>query len=234
MRLAREGIREMAVGTMVLGLLGVAAWIWFWPAAVPCAVVWVWLIAFFRDPQRTTTCKTGEFCSPADGTVTEITQLEHDPDVGGPALRIGVFLSLFNVHANRSPCAARVCSVRYEPGKFLDARHSDSGRLNEANTLTLEPEGGLRGPVVVRQVAGKVARRIICHARVGTRLAAGERFGMIKFGSRTELILPAEGSESAVTVGQKVAAGTTIIARQVSPKLAEAEKAAQPMLSLKR
>ncbi len=222
----------MAVGTMVLGLLGVAAWIWFWPAAVPCAVVWVWMMAFFRDPHRTATCKPGEFCSPADGTVTEITQLEHDPDIGGPALRIGIFLSLFNVHANRSPCAARVCSIRYEPGKFLDARHPDSGRLNEANTLILEPQGGLRGPVVVRQVAGKVARRIICHAGVGTQLEAGERFGMIKFGSRTELILPAEGSESAVIIGQKVAAGTTILARQVSPKPAGDEPAGQPMVSL--
>jgi len=232
MKLAREGIREVAAGTMVLGLLFVAAWIWLWPAAFLVGAVWIWFVAFFRDPARRIACRAGEFCAPADGTITEITHLDHDPDVGGPALRIGVFLSLFNVHANRSPCTARVTGVRHEPGRFLDARHPDSGRVNEANTVTLEPEGGLTGPVVVRQVAGRVARRIVCHARPGTRLAAGERFGMIKFGSRTELILPADGSESAVGIGQRVRAGSTIIARQVAPEPVNAATAAEPMVSM--
>ena len=200
--------------------LGGGAWLavglGYWPVAVPLALVWVWCISFFRDPQRITDLAPGELCAPADGRVTEISRLDHDDRIGGPAVRIGIFLSIFNVHINRSPCQGTVRSIQYAPGRFLDARHPDSGRLNESNTLVIDPVSPVRGPVVVRQVAGKVARRIICHAVEGSPLTAGGRLGMIKFGSRTELILPDDGAvEVTVGIGSQVRAGITRLAKQL-------------------
>jgi len=216
MRLAREGIREIALATLVLGGgAAVLIWQWHWAAAIPLAAVWVWVIAFFRDPPRRALLADGEFCAPADGTVTEVTRLEHHDLVGGPAVRIGIFLSIFDVHINRSPCDGRVRSIEHTPGRFLDARHPESGARNEACTLVLDRARAGRGPVVVRQVAGKIARRIICHATPGVDLARGERFGMIKFGSRTELIVgDDEHLEVTVEVGRRVRAGLSILARQ--------------------
>lgn len=180
---------------------------------LPIFAFWIWVISFFRDPQRIRTFSAGELCAPADGTITEITRLERDETIGGPAIRMGLFLSLFNVHANRAPCAGKVRSISYQKGLFLDARHPKSGAKNESNTLVIE-SWALPGPIVVRQVAGLVARRIVCHAKPGATLSMGERFGMIKFGSRTELIIPAiEGTEVLVKVGDKVNAGLTVMAR---------------------
>ncbi len=207
----------MAAATVVLGG---AAWLLvglgWWPGAVPLVLVWVWAISFFRDPRRIPRLAPGELCAPADGRVTEIARLDHDDRVGGPAVRVGIFLSIFNVHINRSPCAGTVHSVEHRPGKFLDARDPNSGRLNESNTLVIDPHEPIRGPVVVRQVAGKVARRIVCHPVEGSELSAGGRFGMIKFGSRTELIVPDDGAvEITVRIGSRVRAGLTVVARQL-------------------
>ena len=150
--------------------------------------------------------------------MTEVTRLDHDDRLGGPGLRVGIFLSIFDVHINRSPCAGTVRSVVYRKGRFLDARDPRSGPDNEANTLIIDPQPPLRGPIVVRQVAGLIARRIICHAAEGTKLAAGERFGLIKFGSRTELIVPDDGTVRAVVEsGAKVRAGITVLVRQSPP-----------------
>ncbi len=206
----------MVLGTLLLGVLAVLlVWLVHWAAALPLLAVLVWLLAFFRDPPRVANLAPGEFCSPADGKVTEIARLDHHGQIGGPALRVGIFLSVFNVHANRSPCAGVVRGVQYTRGKFLDARNPDSGPENEANTLVIDPDAPLRGPVVVRQVAGLIARRIICHATDGDHLGAGERFGMIKFGSRTELIVPDDGAVQAVVkIGDKVNAGLTLLVRQ--------------------
>jgi phosphatidylserine decarboxylase len=175
------------------------------------------VIFFFRDPRRVTLFARGELCAPADGKVTEITHLDHDPDVGGPAIRIGIFLSIFDVHANRSPCRGRVLEIRPAAGEYLDARDPDSGHRNESNTLVIDPSPPVAGPIVVRQIAGKVARRIVCHATVNDELMIGERFGMIKFGSRSELILPdREGTEIKAWVGQSVRAGESVVAVQRS------------------
>lgn len=215
MGLAKEGIREMIIATVLLG--GAAWWLagWHWTAALPPILVWVWVISFFRDPPRVRSLEEGELCAPADGTVTEITRLDEHEEVGGPAVRIGIFLSIFNVHVNRAPCAGTVTRVTYQQGSFVDARHPDSGARNEANTIQMDVESPYEGPVIVRQVAGKIARRIICHAKVGTRLSRGERFGMIKFGSRTELIVPdREGVDISVKTGDKVKAGLTVLVRQ--------------------
>lgn len=215
MGLARDGLREIIGATVLLaaaaaGLALLHPW-----AAIPPIILWVWVLSFFRDPVRERSFAPDELGAPADGTVTEITRLEQDDDIHGPAWRIGIFLSIFDVHANRSPCAARVRSVEHRPGGFLDARHPESGRRNESNTLVLDPRGPIPGPVVVRQVAGKIARRIVCHAGAGNNLRAGERFGMIKFGSRTELIVPAlSNTEIAVRIGSRVRAGLTVMLRQ--------------------
>jgi len=222
MRLARDGLREIAIAGATVGLGGVgAAWAaltvspWWWFASVPLLVVFGYVLAFFRDPDRSIPSETGLIVSGADGTVTEITRLDQYEGIDGPALRIGVFLSLFNVHINRSPCAARVVRCDYHPGEFLDARHPECGQRNEAMTIRLEPtQTDARGPIIVRQIAGLVARRIICRVGPGDLLERGQRFGMIKFGSRTEVIMP-DGPEVkvAVRLGDKVRGGSTILVR---------------------
>lgn len=215
MRLAKEGIREMLIATVVLGAAAVGLWLWLPVMAAIPAVIWIWAISFFRDPKRAGQFAPGEMCAPADGTVSEVTRLDHHDAIGGPAYRIGIFLSIFNVHINRAPCAGTVRTVTYKPGEFLDARHAESGARNEANTLLIDPDGPQPGPIQVRQVAGLIARRIICHAQPGTRLARGERFGMIKFGSRTELILPDRGDvDITVKPGDTVRAGLTVLVRR--------------------
>lgn len=214
MRIASEGWREILIAGFVLGAGAVGAGLWTWPAAVPFVAVWLGVLAFFRDPRRENRFEPGALCSPADGTITEITELHNGyGPITRPAVRIGMFLSLFNVHVNRAPCSGKVRSVTHKPGEFLDARRPDSSERNESNTLVIDPPPPMPGPVVVRQVTGFLARRIVCHARPGQILNAGERFGLIKFGSRTELILPqGEGLQIRVKVGDRVRAGLTILA----------------------
>lgn len=213
--LAKEGWREMTIATIVLGAI-VAACVWlFWPAAIPFVVLWLWVLSFFRDPPRRRTYSRGDLCSPADGTITEISELPAHDAIGGPAVRIGMFLSLFNVHVNRAPCSGRVTRATHKPGLFLDARHPESGQRNESNTLLIQTDESMPGPVEVRQIAGLVARRIICHVGVGDDLTIGSRFGLIKFGSRTELIIPrVEGTDIRVAIGDRVRGGLTILATQ--------------------
>ncbi len=188
---------------------------WFWPAAIVVGLFWIWSIAFFRDPRRSGTFAGNEFCSPADGTIQDMTEFENYDPIEGPAIRIGIFLSLFNVHINRSPCAGTVRSTRHEHGKFLAAMNPKAADENESNTLVIDTVGEMPGPIVVRQIVGVAARRIVCHAKAGTSLITGERFGLIKFGSRTELIIPKlAGTEIVVKIGDKVRAGETLLARQ--------------------
>lgn len=215
MPIAKEGLREIILATVVLGALGAGgAWL-AWPVAIPFALLWLWVISFFRDPKRDCHFDVTELCAPADGTVTEVTEIETHEEVGAPAVRIGIFLSLFDVHINRVPCSGRVRSLSHRPGTFLDARKPESGASNESNTMVMDPDGSMPGPVVVRQVAGLAARRIICHATAGEHLRIGARFGLIKFGSRTELIIPRrQDTEVKVKVGDKVRAGLSVVARQ--------------------
>ena len=212
--LTSDGRREMVLATLVLGVL-LAALVWlYWPLAFVPAALWVWVIAFFRDPKRTVPAERGVMVAPADGKVTHITEIDHDEDIGGPARRISIFLSVFNVHINRSPCAGRVRSIAYREGEYVNAMSPDSSHRNEANTVVLDGEDGAPKTVVVRQIAGAIARRIICHAETDDRLAIGDRFGMIKFGSRTELTIPKrEGDRVTVEIGQAVRAGETIVIR---------------------
>jgi phosphatidylserine decarboxylase len=171
-------------------------------------------VLFFRDPDRPTPVESGVFVAPADGRVTETVVVNHDPWVGGPATRLSIFLSIFDVHINRSPCAGVVRMVEYQPGRFLDARDPQSGSQNEANTIVIDPDEPGISTVVVRQIAGKIARRIVCTVRPGDRLYRGQRIGMIKFGSRTELIIAGQDTcEPVVRVGDKALGALTVMAR---------------------
>ncbi|MFQ5424725.1 MAG: phosphatidylserine decarboxylase [Phycisphaerae bacterium] len=219
MILARDGLRELILSSLTLGSGGgLAAWAaitgspWWWLAAGPLLALWLFTLAFFRDPDRTIPTEPGRLVSPADGTVTEVTRLPESEGFEGPAVRIGIFLSLFNVHINRSPCAGRVIRTDYRPGEFLDARHPESGVRNEAMTIRIEPDADVPGPIIVRQVAGLVARRIVCRVAAGDRVTRGGRFGLIKFGSRTELILPDRPEVRAVVrVGDRVRGGSSVL-----------------------
>ncbi len=175
------------------------------------------LILFFRDPERKAdreAIPANVMLAPADGKITEISRVD-DPRVGGPALKIGIFLSVFNVHINRAPCAAKVIESTYKRGEFLNAMSLESSHRNECNDVILEPtETNIPFPkrIVVRQIAGLIAKRIVADIRPGDILKSGERFGMIKFGSRTELIVPASPEAKVmVTLGQAVYAGTDVL-----------------------
>lgn len=220
MRLAPEGIPQMIASTVVLGAGAVLLGLWYVPAAIPAVIVWAWSITFFRDPQRQARFEPGVLCAPADGRVTDVTRLDRYEPIDGPAVRIGIFLTLFDVHINRWPCAGTVRSIDYRKGKFLAAMNPRAGEQNESATIVLDPDEGMPGPVVVRQVAGIAARRIVCHARVGDDCSIGGRFGLIKFGSRTELIVPEKPeTQLLVQVGDKIRAGLTPLLDQARAQL---------------
>ncbi len=208
--ISRHGFGVIFAATlalMVVGAVGSMATPHVWWVV---AVVWGCVISFFRDPARNIKRQANILYAAADGRVTEVTELEHHDLVGGPCHRVRIFLSLFNAHINRMPCAAEVRSVTPKPGKFLNAMRSRSAEENESNTLVVIPEAPFAGPMVVRQIAGMVARTIVCRAEVGKSFQAGQRFGMIKFGSGTELVVPKqEGLKVLVKVGDSVKAGLT-------------------------
>jgi phosphatidylserine decarboxylase len=189
--LTRHGTREMLIGSVVLAIVAFGLGWWHWPLSLIVIPVLIWLFAFFRDPERAIPVEQNTMVSPADGKVSDVTELENDPLLGGPAVRVGIFLSVFNVHVNRSPCDGVVADVVYKKGKFINAMsHAAASDENESNTIVLrEPTSG-KPVAVVRQIVGLIARRIICTVRSGDRVERGQRIGMIKFGSRTELTIP--------------------------------------------
>jgi phosphatidylserine decarboxylase len=183
-------------------------------AEIILVLVLVWALMFFRDPQRQTIQDDTLLLAPADGRIADIEMVDEKDFVEGPALRIGIFLSIFNTHINRAPCSAKVEKITYRPGKYLNAMNRQAGKVNESNNLALRRTGAPQDRLLVRQISGAIARRIVCAAREGQQLAGGERFGMIKFGSRTELYLPAgDRIECMVRVGDKVKAGLTPLAK---------------------
>jgi phosphatidylserine decarboxylase len=181
-----------------------------WPWAMLVAVVALAWLAFFRDFPRVIPSEPGIMVAPADGKITDISRIEHVAALGGPALRVAIFLSVLDVHVNRSPCDATVLATRYEDGEFLDARHPECGIRNQSNTIVLTD--GSTPIAVVKQIVGAIARRIITPVSAGDRLRRGERFGMIAFGSRTELYVPQpDGWEVRVKQGQHVRGGIDIL-----------------------
>lgn len=208
--LAKWGYREAAVSVVIAAaaavIVGYLAPVYF--IAVP-VIIGLWAISFFRDPARAVPEGEGVVVSPADGKVVEITEVDEPDYIGGPALKIGIFLSIFNVHINRSPCGGDVEMTAYRPGKFLNALKADSSKYNESNAIGISGNGCR---MLVKQIAGAIARRIECDCHEGDSLARGEKFGMIKFGSRTELYVPVDaGFALQVKVGDKVRAGSSVL-----------------------
>jgi phosphatidylserine decarboxylase len=188
-----------------------------WLAVATLLVFGLLIVWFFRDPPRRILAEAGLVVSPADGVVVAIDEIAHDDFVGGPAVRIGIFLSIFNVHINRAPVAGRVIGVRYKRGKFLNALRPESARENEQMEIRMQETAAPYRRYVVRQITGAIARRIVCTLKPGDAVARGEQFGMIKLGSRTELVLPREAALNVVTkIGDTVKAGSTILAAFVT------------------
>jgi phosphatidylserine decarboxylase len=224
---ARWGLAELQlIGYPLLALVVLAACTRFWFLGSVPGIVLLLVVYFFRDPPRRVPGDAGCVVAPADGRVVEISQLEHDEFIGGPAVRIGIFLSIFNVHINRSPARARVIRLRYSPGRFLNALNPESLLHNESLWIGLEEEDLPHRRMVVRQVAGLFARRIVCNLRPGEIVERGHKFGMIKLGSRTELVLPVEaGLHVPLSIGQGVKAGRTVVARYAGSQESAAKSA---------
>jgi phosphatidylserine decarboxylase len=175
------------------------------------AVLWLFVVSFFRDPPRWAPMDADAVISPADGTVTQVETID-EPDFG-PALRVSIFLSIFNVHVNRAPRSGRVTAVRYFRGEYLDARHAECHVRNEQLWVDFVDYANGR-PIRVKQISGAIARRIVCALKVGDQVKAGDRFGMIKFGSRTDVLIPAGTAKDVlVKVGDKVNGGRSILLR---------------------
>lgn len=217
MTLAAYGRKEIAVSAIfaVVGILlvvGIANLSGLWPLYTLCvvpAVVGTFVIYFFRDPRRVVPQDQTVVVAPADGTITEISDVREDAYLKSDARKVGIFLSLFSVHLNRAPYAGKVEYLKYAPGKFLNAGNLESSKVNESNAIGIITD---RCRMLLRQISGVIARRIVCGLKEGDIVEKGEKFGMIKFGSRTELYVPADaGFELKVTLGQKVRAGETVI-----------------------
>jgi phosphatidylserine decarboxylase len=181
---------------------------WKWPAAV-LIFLGLFVFYFFRDPARTIPNDPGTVVSPADGRVVEIVDEELDSRMGH---RISIFLSIWNVHVQRAPVAGRVAGVIYRPGKFYGAYRSAASRENEQNVIYIDTP---QGTMVFKQIAGAIARRVICWKKQGDSVTLGERVGIIRFGSRVDIWLPAE-AEIAVRRGQNVNGGASILAKWTS------------------
>jgi phosphatidylserine decarboxylase len=166
----------------------------------------LFVVYFFRDPERVPPSEPGIVVSPADGRVMEVVRESWDGQTGQ---RISIFLAVWNVHVNRSPMAGRVTRVDYRPGKFYAAMRSRASLENEQNVIHLETE---RGEIAFKQIAGWIARRVVCWKSPGDSLSLGERIGMIRFGSRMDVWLP-EGAEIVARPGQHVAGGVSVLAR---------------------
>lgn len=178
------------------------------------ACILLWLLAFFRDPSRFSPPDEKNLLAPADGRIVDIGQVDKSGFAGGIAFRVGIFLSIFDVHINRCPCNADVEKIIYKKGKYKNALSPASAQVNESNELWLLRAEKPNDKIVVRQISGAIARRIVCSSGQGNRLRAGEKFGMIKFGSRTELYFPvSEKIKCMVKKADKVKAGLTVIAR---------------------
>ena len=194
---------------LILASVGVAvSFVSMWLSLIFLAL-FLFTIAFFRDPNRPVPASPNLIVAPADGRVRDIVELDEKEILKAKARRVGIFLSIFDVHTNRAPIDGRIVYRQHHAGLCLDARDPNCSEKNEAMTWAFENP---RGRIVVRQLTGAIARRIVAWANVGDELKKGERFGMIRFGSRTELYLPLD-AEVLVKTGDHVSGGSTVIAR---------------------
>jgi phosphatidylserine decarboxylase len=216
----REVRAALVLAAVLVALLSVLSWAhsayWALSCVLICPCVLL-AIFFFRNPFRTVPSDPGVLVSPADGTVRDIEHVVEGEFVSASCVRIGIFLSIFDVHLNRSPASGKVEWLCHREGSHLDARHAAAGRENESNAIGISRDdaGGPPGVrILVRQISGAIARRIVCPLEPSALVARGGLVGMIKYGSRTELYIPeASGARVCVKVGDKVKAGTTVVAR---------------------
>ena len=203
--IAKEGwpyLALLGVVTLLAHYLGGIAWSW------PLWIIFFFVLQFFRDPQRIAALGRDLVLSPADGRIV-VVEKTNDPYAGREALKISVFMNVFNVHSNRSAVNGLVKEIQYFPGKFVNADLDKASTENERNAVVIDANGQT---VTLVQVAGLIARRILCYIHVGDRLKAGERYGFIRFGSRVDVYLPLT-AEPLVSVGDKVFATNTALAR---------------------
>jgi phosphatidylserine decarboxylase len=209
---AREGFPFMAISALLAAIVFVLALsrrsFTMWLVALGLLVLALWVAYFFRDPERTGDRGDTLVVAPADGKVVMVTEVDEPTFIHGRALRISIFMNVFSVHVNRYPVSGVVRHVHYAPGKFLNAVAEESSLANEMRSVGIES-----GPhrVLVRQIAGLVARRIVTYSREGDRATQGERFGIIRFGSRVDVFIPTD-SRLRVQLGQQTTAGTTVLA----------------------
>jgi phosphatidylserine decarboxylase len=197
-------IAAFFVATIALG------WLWS-PLGWIAAVLTLWCAYFFRDPPRVTPWREGLVVSPADGVISSVGAAAPPPELGlgdRPLPRVSIFMSVFDCHVNRAPIAGRVTKVAYKPGLFLNADLDKASEDNERNGLVIEGQSGVFGVV---QIAGLIARRIVCFVNEGATLSAGDRFGLIRFGSRVDVYLP-DGARVLVGANSHAIAGETVIA----------------------
>lgn len=202
---AREGWPFIAIAMIAAVLVtAMAGWLW----ASPFWIIAFFVLQFFRDPPRPVPTLSNAVLSPADGRIVAVEKTT-DPYLKRDAIKVSVFMNVFNVHSNRSPVDGKVCDQWYFPGKFVNADLPKASLENERNALWLKTRRGL--DITCVQVAGLIAKRILCHVRTGEELSRGQRFGFIRFGSRVDVYLPLDTSIR-VSIGDKVYATTTVLA----------------------
>ncbi len=203
--IAKEGM----IFILPLGVLSFLLWVFRLPVLAGfCTFLALFVIYFFRDPERGVPPGEKAILSPADGKVIQVQPCLEERFLQGPAIKVSVFMSLFNVHVNRSPLSGRIVDSSYSSGKFLRADLDRASAANEQNALLVETAEGTR--LLVVQIAGLIARRIVCWVKKGDSVVRGQRFGLIRFGSRLDIYLPRD-TQLQVRVGQKALAGQTIL-----------------------
>jgi len=215
LRITKHGLREILIAAAAAGgsvcLLAAFTPGWWRVLVVVPLVALVWVVLFFRDPERDVPEGDDLLVSPADGTVTEIADVTEETYLKCDTTKIGIFMSIFNVHISRSPVSGRVEYVKHTRGKFLDARDPASSAENESNAIGMAMNNR-DGRILFKQISGAIARRIVCECCVGQALEKGDRIGMIKFGSRTEVFVPKSAAfKVLVKIGDRVKAGSSIL-----------------------
>jgi phosphatidylserine decarboxylase len=205
MRVAPEGWPFIVAALVICVAL---AWFRLWVPLAAWGLITLWVVAFFRDPARPGPRGEGLVIAPADGKVVSVIPIEEPAFLGGPSTRVSIFMNVFNVHVNRYPVDGTIGYQAYVPGKFINAAEEKAARENEQSSVGI---ASARGPVLVRQIAGLVARRIVTDHERGTSVRQGERMGLIRFGSRVDVFLP-PGTRITVKAGDRTKAGQTIIA----------------------
>jgi phosphatidylserine decarboxylase len=201
---AREGYPFILAALIITALIWFISVGWLFSVSILAAV---FVVSFFRDPERNIPRDPDSIVSPADGKVIKVERIRDDRFLKDEALKVSIFMNVFNVHVNRAPVSGRVATIIYNPGRFFSANLDKASLENEQNSLFVD---GARGRLVLNQIAGLVARRIVCRVSEGAELTKGERIGIIRFGSRVDVYMPID-SRVTVKVGDRVKAGSSVL-----------------------